>query len=199
MSSVKPSFSKALFSGVFLEDLVFPYPKMEREEAENVAMMMDTFNKFAADKVDPAKIDEEAHIPDTIVEALKELGFFGLITPEEYDGFGLSATGYTKMLENVCNNDSSISLLLGAHQSIGIKALLLFGNDAQKKKYLPKLATGEMIGAFGLTEPGAGSDAAGIQTKAVLDEKNGFYVINGSKLWITNGSIADFFTVFLNG
>ena len=196
MSSVKPSFSKALFSGVFLEDLVFPYPKMEKEEAENVAMMMDTFNKFAADKVDPAKIDEEAHIPDTIVEALKELGFFGLITPEEYDGFGLSATGYTKMLETVCNKDSSLSLLLGAHQSIGIKALLLFGNDAQKKKYLPKLATGEMIGAFGLTEPGAGSDAAGIQTRAVLDEKNGFYVINGSKLWITNGSIADFFTVF---
>jgi len=196
MSVVKPSFSKALFSGVFLEDLVFPYPKMDKEEAENVSMMSDTLAKFAADHVNAAKIDEESVIPDEIINALKELGFFGLTTPEEYDGFGLSATGYTKMLEAVSTHDSSLSLLLGAHQSIGIKALFLFGTDEQKKKYFPKLATGEMIGAFGLTEPGAGSDAAGIKTRAVLDKGKKHYIVNGSKLWITNGSIADFFTVF---
>ncbi|MGD9487432.1 MAG: acyl-CoA dehydrogenase family protein [Calditrichaceae bacterium] len=191
-----PSFSKGLFSGVILEDLVFPYPKMDKEEAENVSMMIDTFKKFAEDNIDAAKIDEDAKIPDEVLQGLKELGFFGMIIPEEYDGFGLSTTGYVKMLDTIGGIEGGTALTLGAHQSIGLKALLLFGNDEQKKKYLPKLATGEMIAAYCLTEPGAGSDAAGIKTRVVRDEKNGYYVMNGSKLWITNGGIADFFTVF---
>lgn len=196
MADLKPSFSKALFSGVILDDLVFPYPKLSKDEAENVKLVADTFVKFATDNIDPVKIDAEATISEEIINGLKELGFFGLNVPEEYDGFGLSATAYTKMLAVISEHDSSIPLLLGAHQSIGIKALNLFGTEEQKKKFLPKLATGEMIGAFCLTEPGAGSDAAGIKTKAVRDEKNGYYILNGSKLWITNGGIADFFTVF---
>ncbi len=196
MSSTKPSFSKALFSGLILEDLVFPFPKMDKEEKENMALIRESFEKFAADKIDSHKIDEDAEIPQEVIDGLKELGFFGLNTSEMFDGFGLSATGWTKALEFVCHADPSVSLLLGAHQSIGIKALHLFGSEEQKKKYLPRLVTGEMIGAFCLTEPGAGSDAAGIKTKAVRDEENGYYVLNGSKLWITNGSLADFFTVF---
>ncbi|MCB0281680.1 MAG: acyl-CoA dehydrogenase family protein [Calditrichae bacterium] len=196
MAPVKPSFSKALFSGVIMEDLVFPYPKMEKEEAENVKMMIDTFNKFAEDNIDAVKFDEEAKIPEDVINGLKELGFFGLNTPDKYDGFGLGSTGFTKMLSAVSEHDGSTSLMLGAHQSIGIKALNLFGSEEQKKKYLPRLVTGELVGAFCLTEPGAGSDAAGIKTKAVRDEKSGYYVLNGTKLWITNGGIADFFTVF---
>jgi acyl-CoA dehydrogenase family protein 9 len=196
MASLNPSFSKALFSGVILEDLVFPFPKMDKDEAENVELMADTFVRFAQDNIDAARIDEEAEISKEIVDGLKELGFFGLNIPEEYGGFGLSATAYTKMLAVISEYDSSIPLLLGAHQSIGLKALLLFGTDDQKKKYLPKLVTGEMIAAFCLTEPGAGSDAAGIKTKVVRNEKNKCYVLNGSKLWITNGGLADFFTVF---
>ncbi len=192
----KPSFSKALFSGVLLDELVFPYPEMKAEEAEDLKMMQDTFRKFAEDNIDSEKIDENAKIPDEVVDALKELGFLGLSVPEEYDGFGLSATAYTKMFELFGGIDPSIAILLGAHQSIGYKGLVLYGNEEQKKKYLPKLTSGEMLAAYCLTEPGAGSDAAGIQTRAVRDEKNGVYILNGSKIWITNGGIADFFTVF---
>jgi len=196
MSELKPSFCKALFSGIILDKLVFPYPKMKKEEAENVKMIIETYNKFADDNIDSAQIDRDAKIPQEVIDGLKELGFFGLNTAEEYEGFGLGSTGFTKVLSAVGALDGSISLTIGAHQSIGIKALSLFGSDQQKKKYYPKLVTGEMIGAFCLTEPGAGSDAAGIKSKAVRDEKNGYYILNGSKLWITNGGFADFFTVF---
>lgn len=192
----KPSFSKALFSGVLLDDLIFPYPKMNEEEAEDLKMMQDTFKKFAEDNIDSEKIDDDGKISDEVINGLKELGFLGLSVPEKYDGFGLSATAYTKMFEMFGGVNPSLAIMLGAHQSIGYKGLLIYGNEEQKKKYLPKLATGEMIGAYCLTEPGAGSDAAGIQTRAVLDEKEGVYTLNGSKLWITNGGIADFFTVF---
>ncbi|HID38897.1 MAG TPA: acyl-CoA dehydrogenase [Calditrichaeota bacterium] len=192
----KPSFSKALFSGVLLDELIFPYPEMDKEEKENFELMRESFKKFANDKVDPVKIDKEAEIPQEIIDELKELGFFGMIIPEEYEGFGFSTTAYVKMLEAITEHDPSIALTLGAHQSIGLKSLLMFGTEDQKKKYLPKLATGEMIAAYCLTEPGAGSDAAGIKTRAVRDDKKGVYVLNGSKLWITNGGIADFFTVF---
>ena len=191
-----PSFSKALFSGVLLDDLVFPYPKMGAEESEDLKMMMDTFKKFAEDNIDSEKIDEEGKISDEVLDGLKELGFMGLSVPEEYEGFGLSGTAYTKMFEMFGGVNPSLAIVLGAHQSIGYKGLIMYGSDEQKKRYLPGLATGEMIAAYCLTEPGAGSDAAGIQTKAVRDEKQGYYILNGSKLWITNGGIADFFTVF---
>ena len=191
-----PSFSKGLFSGVLLDDLLFPYPKMDKEEAENLAMMQDSFKKFAEDLIDAEKMDKEAKMPEEVLDGLKEMGFLGMNIPEEYDGFGLSSTGYTKMLGLISGIDGGVAITIGGHQSIGLKALILFGTEEQKKKYLPKLATGEMIAAFGLTEPGAGSDAAGIKTKAVRDEKNGYYILNGSKLWITNGGIADFFTIF---
>ncbi len=191
-----PSFSKSIFSGYLLDELVFPYPKQSKEDSENLEMVLDTFRKFADDKIDSSKFDEAEEIPAEVVDGFKELGFFGLIIPEKYGGFGLSSTSYVRILEEAGSVDGSIALLLGAHQSIGLKGLLLFGTEEQKKKYLPKLATGEMIGAFCLTEPGAGSDAGGVKTRAVRNEEKGVYVLNGSKMWITNGGIADFFTVF---
>ncbi len=196
MATIKPSFSKALFSGALIDDLVFPFPEMDPEEAETLKMVQDAFNKFAKDHIDTKKIDKEAKISDDILEGLKELGFFGLNIPDEYGGLGLSSTAYTHLLDTIASKDASLSITLGAHQSIGCKALTIFGNKKQKEKYFPKLATGELVAAFCLTEPGAGSDAAGIKTKAVRDQKNGVYIINGSKLWITNGGFADFFTVF---
>ncbi len=195
-SKALPSFSKALFSGILLDELLFPYPKMDKEEAENLKLVQETFKKFADDKIDSQKIDEEAHIPDEVMNGLKELGFMGLSVPEKYGGFGLSNTGYVKMLEFIGGTDPSVAIMLGGHQSIGYKALILYGTDEQKKKYLPKLASGEMVASYCLTEPGAGSDAAGIQSKAVRDEKRGVYILNGNKQWITNAGIADFLTVF---
>ena len=192
----QPSFAKSLFSGVILDELVLPYPKQDPDDRENLEMVLDAFRKFAEQKIDAVKIDSEENIPDEVVEGFKELGFFGLVIPEEYGGFGLSNTSYVRILEEIARYDGSCALLVGAHSSIGLKALLLYGNDEQKKKYLPKLASGEMIAAFGLTEPGAGSDAGGIKTRLVRDEKKGCYILNGSKMWITNGGIADFVTVF---
>jgi acyl-CoA dehydrogenase family protein 9 len=191
-----PSFSKSLFSGVITEELVFPYPELDKEESENLDIILATLNKYAADYINVREFDEKEEIPEDIINGWKELGFFGLLIPEEYGGYGLSNTSYVRILEAIGGIDGSTALLIGAHQSIGLKGLLLFGTEEQKKKYLPKLATGEMIACYCLTEPGAGSDAGGIKTRAVLDEKRDVYLLNGSKIWITNGGIADFFTVF---
>jgi len=191
-----PSFSKSLFSGYIADDIVFPYPVLNKEDAENLDIIISTLNKFASDYIDPSQFDRDEKMPEDVINGWKELGFFGLLIPEEYGGYGLNTTSYVRILEALGTIDGSTALLIGAHQSIGLKGLLLYGTEEQKKKYLPRLATGELIAAYCLTEPGAGSDARGIQTRAVRDEKRGVYVLNGSKMWITNGGIADFFTVF---
>jgi len=190
------SFTKSIISGVIPDSLVFPYPEIEKDEKENLDIILDTFRKFAQDNIDAQEFDRKKNIPREVIDGLKELGFFGLLIPEEYDGFGLSSTAYGRVLEEIATFCGSTALLVGAHQSIGLKGLLLFGNEEQKKKYLPKLATGELIAAYCLTEPGAGSDAGGIKMRAVRDDKKGTYTISGSKMWITNGGVADFFTVF---
>ena len=133
-------------------------------------------------------------MPKAFLDEMKEFGLFSLVVPEEFGGLGLSSTGYSRALQQLSTYDASLALTAGAHSSIGMKGLILHGNDEQKKRFLPKLATGEMIAAFCLTEPGAGSDAAAIRTKA--ERKGNKWVLNGEKLWITNGGIADFFTVF---
>jgi acyl-CoA dehydrogenase family member 9 len=191
-----PSFSKSLFSGFILDELVFPFPLMNKDEEENVNMILDSIRKFCENYVDSAKFDKLEHFPEDVINGMKELGLFGLVIPEEYGGFGLSTTAYVRILEEVARYDGSMALIAGAHQSIGLKGLLMYGSEEQKKKYLPKLATGELLAAFCLTEPAAGSDAAGIKTRAVRDDKKGIYTINGNKMWITNGGIANFFTVF---
>uniref|UniRef100_A0A673AS43 Complex I assembly factor ACAD9, mitochondrial n=1 Tax=Sphaeramia orbicularis TaxID=375764 RepID=A0A673AS43_9TELE len=129
------------------------------------------------------------------MNGLKELGLFGMQVPEEYGGLGLSNTVYARLAE-ITALDGSIAVTLAAHQAIGLKGILIAGNEAQKNKYLPKLASGEHIAAFCLTEPGSGSDAASIQTRATLSEDGTHYLINGSKIWISNGATADIMTVF---
>jgi acyl-CoA dehydrogenase family protein 9 len=187
------SFCRALFSGHLIEDRVIPYPETETGPWDDVTEVV---QRFKTERVDSRKIDSEAKVPLELIEEMKQMGLFGVIIPEDFGGFGMSATGYSKIMEAMVQCDSSLTLTMGAHQSIGLKGLLLFGTPEQKKKYLPKLATGEMIAAFALTEPTSGSDAQSIQTKAVLSADKKFYVLNGSKLWITNGGIADYFTVF---
>jgi acyl-CoA dehydrogenase family protein 9 len=191
-----PSFTKSLFSGYFLDELVFPYPLPDKEEEENLYLIRETVQKFCESYVDSPQFDRDEKFPEDVINGIKELGLFGLVIPEEYGGYGLSTTAYVKILEEVAKFDGSMALIIGAHQSIGLKGLLLYGTEEQKQKYLPKLASGEMIAAFALTEPGAGSDAAGIKTKAIRNEEKGVYTLNGTKLWITNGGIADFFTIF---
>lgn len=189
------SFMKSLFHGVIADGLLFPYPQAAPSEVDQLQMMLDSVRRFFAQNVDSKRIDREHQIPPTVLEELKKLGLFGMLVPEAHGGLGLSSTAYARVMEEVGALDASIAVTLGAHQSIGMKGLLLFGNDDQKSRYLPRLATGELVAAFALTEPGAGSDAAAIQTRAE-QLPSGDYRINGSKVWITNGGFADVFTVF---
>ncbi len=193
---IEQSFMKALFHGVIAEDMIFPYPEMPAEDRENTSMILDSVRRFFAANVDSAKIDREHAIGPEVLEGLKSLGLFGLQIPTEYDGIGLSNTAYARVMQEVGALDASIAVTLGAHQSIGLKAILLFGTPEQKRRYLPKLATGEETAAFALTEPSAGSDAAAIKTRAELSADGATYTLNGSKIWITNGGFADVFTVF---
>jgi hypothetical protein len=164
------SVAKHLMAGRILEEGLFPYPSLR-------------------DK------DRDAEQPEQFIQGLRDPGLFGLIIPEELRGVGLSNAGYARVLSQSSSHDSSVSLTIGAHSSIGMKGILLFGTAEQKACYLPRLASGEMIAAFCLTESGAGSDAASIRTQAVKNA-DGSWVLNGEKIWITNGGIADLYTVF---
>lgn len=187
---------KSLFLGRIEEDNLLPFPKVAEAERETLSMIIESIDKFLSGKEEHfRKFDQKGEQPPEYLDQLRELGLFGLIIPEEYGGIGLSNTGYSRILQQVTRYDGSTSLTIGAHSSIGMKGLLLFGTEAQKKKYLPKLASGETIAAFCLTEPGSGSDAASIKTNAVK-QSDGSWILNGEKLWITNGPLADFFTVF---
>lgn len=187
---------KSLISGHVPEEIVFPYPEIAAEEREVVDAFIGSFRDFARDKIDPQKIDREHRIAPEVVRGLGELGAFGMIIPEEYGGYGFSSSAYCRVTEEIGRTDASLGILIGGHQSIGLKGLILFGTPEQKKKWLPRLATGEMIAAFALTEPEAGSDAASIRTTAEYDAATDTFLLNGSKHWISNGGFAEFFTVF---
>ena len=188
------SFGKSLFFGEILEDQLFPYPKVfTGDEADTVRTLCEGVDKFMS-TIDTRKLDRDGEFPPALLQSLRDMGLFGLLVPEEYGGLGLTNSGYARVMQEVAGHDGSIAVTLGAHTSIGFKGLLLFGTDEQKQRWLPKLATGEMIAAFCLTESGSGSDAFSIKTTATRDGDH--YLLNGQKLWITNGGMADFFTVF---
>ena len=188
--------AKGLFCGEIIQSCFWPFPEITDEQKEMLGMVLDSVDRFLEDKQDDFRQwDEDGQQPEEFVQGLRELGLFGLIIPEEHGGIALSNTGYSRVLQQSSRYDSSVSLTIGAHSSIGMKGLLLFGTDAQKDKYLPRLASGEMIAAYCLTESGSGSDAASIKTRATRNS-NGGWTLNGEKIWITNGGIADFYTVF---
>lgn len=189
------SFMRSLCMGRIEESLLFPFPKMKKDEQETLRTLAQSFQQWLGGRdKEFRKWDHEAELPKEFIQEMREFGLFSLIIPEDFGGLGLSATGYSRVIQELTRYDGSVVLTAGAHSSIGMKGLVLFGNDVQKKKYLPKLATGEMIAAFCLTEANAGSDAASLKTKA--EDKGDHWLLNGEKIWITNGGIADFFTVF---
>ncbi|KAG8430283.1 hypothetical protein GDO86_018071, partial [Hymenochirus boettgeri] len=188
-------FAKELFLGTFHKEEVFPYPEVSKDELEEINQFVGPVEKFFSEEVDSKLIDQNAKIPPETLEGLKNLGLFGMQIPEEYGGLGLSNTMYARLGE-ITSLDGAIAVTLAAHQAIGLKGILIAGNEEQKAKYLPKLASGEHIAAFCLTEPGSGSDAASIQTRATLSADGKHYLLNGSKIWISNGGLADIFTVF---
>jgi acyl-CoA dehydrogenase family protein 9 len=189
------SFMRSLCMGDIQQDVITPFPKMKDSEKETLTGVFSSVGSWLKPReADFRKWDRAGEMPAEFLQEMRELGMFSLIVPEEFGGLGLSSTGYSRMLQELAKYDGSVAITVGAHSSIGMRGLLLFGNAEQKAKFFPKLATGEMIAAFCLTEPGAGSDAASIKTKAVRDGDS--WILNGQKLWITNGGIAEFFTVF---
>ncbi|MFO0415713.1 MAG: acyl-CoA dehydrogenase family protein, partial [Pseudomonadota bacterium] len=177
-------------------DGLIPFPRISAQESETLKLVLESIDRFMADKGEDFRAyDVKGEQPAEYLEELKALGLFSLIIPEEFSGLGLSNSAYSRVLQQTSRYDASTSLTIGAHSSIGMKALLLFGNPEQRAKYLPRLATGELIAAFCLTEAGSGSDAASVKTSAAKNE-DGTWTLNGEKIWITNGGTAGFFTVF---
>ncbi|GFY75990.1 very long-chain specific acyl-CoA dehydrogenase, mitochondrial [Trichonephila inaurata madagascariensis] len=191
------SFVMSIFKNQLKTEQIFPYPDvLTPDEKSTLAMILDAPKKFFEEVNDPDKNDKLERVEPELMKQLGELGAFGLQVPEEYGGVGLNNTQYGRMVELVGRHDLGVGITLGAHQSIGFKGILLFGNKEQKAKYLPDLAIGKKIAAYCLTEPGSGSDAGSIKTRAVPSPCGKYYTMNGSKIWISNGGIADIFTVF---
>ena len=186
-----PSFGKGLFLGDFQLDLIHPQPAQDAAAIEKGERFLATLRAFLESSVDALEIEREARIPDAVVDGLKEMGALGMKVPEEYGGLGLSQVYYNRALTLAGSCHSALSTLLSAHQSIGVaEPLQLFGSEEQKREWLPRVSTTD-ISAFLLTEPDVGSDPARLGTTAVPKEDGSGYVLNGLKLWATNGVIAD--------
>ena len=186
-----PSFGRELFLGNFRLDLIHPQPRLDPKAIEQGEGFLLRLRRFLESEVDPLQIERDAKIPDEVIEGLKELGALGMKVPEEYGGLGLSQVYYNRALTLAGACHSSISTLLSAHQSIGVaEPLMLFGSEEQKREWLPRVASTE-ISAFLLTEPDVGSDPARLAATATPTDDGSGYVLNGLKLWATNGVIAD--------
>ncbi len=169
---------------------------MDIELPESLRIMTDTVRRFVNQDLEPIsrQVEEEDRIPDDVVDKMQELGLFGLAIPEEYGGLGLGCFAECLVYEELGKANACFRTRIGTNNGIGSQGIILDGTPDQKQRYLPKLATGEWIGCFALTEPEAGSDAANIKTTA---QRNGeHWVLNGRKHFITNGNIADMATVF---
>ncbi len=190
------SFMKSLFHGVLAEELISPYPDVPPEDREVVDPLLDRLRKFAQVSIDSAAIDREGVIPEPVLAFAKAQGLFGLRIAREQGGLSLSTSGSVRVMQEVASIDPSLAFTLAGHGALGTTGLLLFGSDMQRRKYLPRLARGESIAAFALSEPSAGSDAAAIQLRADRAVDGEGWVLSGKKAWVTNGAIADLFTVF---
>src|SRR5215208_1977863 len=187
----KPSFGKQLFLGNLRLDLIHPQPKNDPAAVEQGEAFLSKLRTFLVDEVDPLEIEREAKLPDAVIDGLKELGALGMKVPEQYGGVGLSQVYYNRALVLAGTWHSALATLLSAHQSIGVaEPLMGFGSELQKQRWLPLVAR-DHISAFLLTEPDVGSDPARLATTAVPTEDGSGYVLNGRKLWATNGAIAD--------
>ena len=164
--------------------------------SEDLKMLRELARDFTSKEIKPLaqKIDEEERIPSELIKKIAEVGFFGTMFPEEYGGSGLGKLGFCIMMEEISRGCSSTATMIGAHQSIGANAIYVGGSEELKKKYLPRLCSGEMIASFALTEPEAGSDTFNLKTEA--KKKGNKWILNGSKVWITNAGIANLISVF---
>ncbi|HKZ22587.1 MAG TPA: acyl-CoA dehydrogenase [candidate division Zixibacteria bacterium] len=166
------------------------------ELTEEQKLIQETARDFSQKRLKPValELDEKEEVTPEIMKELGELGYFGIVVPEKYGGSGLDFLSYILILEEIAKISAGVMITVSVHNSLFCQALNKFANEEQKQKYLPKMATGEWIGAYALTEPHSGTDAGGLRTKA--ERKNNGYVLNGEKLFVTNAGLADVFVVF---
>src|SRR4051812_380113 len=182
------SFAKSLFLGEIHEELVFPFPLPDEDDRRRTRDLVGQVREFGS-SYDPTKVEDDRWIGDDKIAELGERGLTGLYVPTEYGGQGLSQTGYCRVSEEFAQIDATLSVIMGVHQSIGMKGIVLFGSDEQKARFLPDLAAGRKLAAFALTEPNAGSDVFHMESRAVR-QADGSYRLNGVKRYIGNGSKA---------
>ncbi|HEX2590598.1 MAG TPA: acyl-CoA dehydrogenase family protein, partial [Rhizomicrobium sp.] len=164
-------------------------------DAETREQLLETVRRFVREKCVPieAQVAENDRVPDSVIAEMRELGLFGLSIPTEYGGLGLTMEEEVLVAIELGHTSPAFRSVIGTNVGIGSQGVVMFGNDAQKNEWLPKLASGEVIASFALTEPGAGSDAASVKVTAVRDGDH--YVVNGTKRYITNASRAGMFTL----
>lgn len=190
-----PSFMSELFMGNLRLDLIHPYPEEDPKARERGDAILEKMSAFLRDHVDADEIDRTGEMPPAVLDGLRQMGAFGMKIPESYGGLGLSQTSYSRVIEMVTSHCGATSAWLSAHQSIGVpQPLKLFGTEEQKNRYFPRLARGA-VSAFALTEPEVGSDPANMATTATPTGDGRHFVINGEKLWCTNGPAAELLVV----
>ena len=187
-------FAKNLFWGRIREDLVFPYPQVGADETARCDALLAKLDHYLQTEHPATHIDQEQEIPRWVIDRLFEMGVLGMVIPREYGGGGFSVTSYNRVLERIGRTCASTAVLVSAHQSIGCKAIALFGTDEQKRQWLPHLAT-DWLSAFCLSEPDVGCDAAGQQTRCELSADGSHYILNGEKKWSTSAAMSHVLTV----
>ncbi len=172
------------------------FPQLKFDLGEDIDMLRDSVAAFAADEIAPraAEIDRTNQFPMDLWKKMGDLGILGITVPEEYGGAGMGYLAHCVAMEEISRASGSVGLSYGAHSNLCVNQLKINGSDAQKKKYLPKLISGEHVGALAMSEPGAGSDVVSMKLRA--DLKGDHYVLNGNKMWITNGPDADTLVVY---
>lgn len=185
---------KNLFWGKVKEDYYFPYPSQDAREQAECDQLLARLDEYLRNEHPSIQIDQEQEIPRWVIDRLFGLGVLGMTIPKEFGGLGMGITSYNRVLERIGQSCGSTAVLVSAHQSIGCKAVMLFGNADQKAKWLPHLAK-DWVSAFCLSEPNVGCDAGGQETNFTISSDGTHYILNGEKKWATSGAISGLFTV----
>lgn len=201
LTGVKPSFTRGVFGGVIHDDLLFPYPvALDRSDPAEAVVVRRLAGELDRMKrtglIDSAKMDEEETVGDDVLAEFGRVGMLGLTIPRKYGGLELSATAYARIFEHLSTIDASLAVLVGVHCGLGSKAIVLYGTEEQKERYLPMLARGDTLAAYALTEPETGSDAQNIKTRAELSGDGKRWILNGHKIWIGNAHRAGVIATF---
>src|SRR5450755_1576180 len=172
------------------------FPSLSFHHGETIDMLRATVQQFASNDIAPraAEIDRENRFPADLWRRMGDIGLLGITVEEEYGGTGMGYLAHVVAMEEISRASASVGLSYGAHSNLCVNQIRRNGNDAQRRKYLPKLMSGEHVGALAMSEPGAGSDVVSMRLRA--DKKGDRYILNGTKMWITNGPIADTLVVY---